>query len=154
MNSLLDNINMRILRALQKNGRLPNNELAQEVGLSNSACLRRVNILEESGVIDRYAAILNPAKIGCQMIVYVLGTFDDEDLRKRERFVFEMKLLPNIIECHLMAGDYDFILKVQVADLEQFNAFKERYLNKDIGIRNTKSEIILKTIKNTTEMPL
>ena len=88
------------------------------------------------------------------MIVYVLGTFDDEDLRKRERFVFEMKLLPNIIECHLMAGDYDFILKVQVADLEQFNAFKERYLNKDIGIRNTKSEIILKTIKNTTEMPL
>ena len=154
MNSLLDNINMRILRALQKNGRLPNNELAQEVGLSNSACLRRVNILEESGVIDRYAAILNPLKIGCQMIVYVLGTFDDEDLRKRERFVFEMKLLPNIIECHLMAGDYDFILKVQVADLEQFNAFKERYLNKDIGIRNTKSEIILKTIKNTTEMPL
>ena len=154
MNSLLDNINMRILRALQKNGRLPNNELAQEVGLSNSACLRRVNILEESGVIDRYAAILNPAKIGCQMIVYVLGTFDDEDLRKRERFIFEMKLLPNIIECHLMAGDYDFILKVQVADLEQFNAFKERYLNKDIGIRNTKSEIILKTIKNTTEMPL
>lgn len=154
MNSLLDNINMRILRALQKNGRLPNNELAQEVGLSSSACLRRVNILEESGVIDRYAAILNPAKIGCQMIVYVLGTFDDEDLRKRERFVFEMKLLPNIIECHLMAGDYDFILKVQVADLEQFNAFKERYLNKDIGIRNTKSEIILKTIKNTTEMPL
>lgn len=154
MNSLLDNINMRILRALQKNGRLPNNELAQEVGLSSSACLRRVNILEESGVIDRYAAILNPLKIGCQMIVYVLGTFDDEDLRKRERFVFEMKLLPNIIECHLMAGDYDFILKVQVADLEQFNAFKERYLNKDIGIRNTKSEIILKTIKNTTEMPL
>ena len=154
MNSLLDNINMRILRALQKNGRLPNNELAQEVGLSSSACLRRVNILEESGVIDRYAAILNPLKIGCQMIVYVLGTFDDEDLRKRERFVFEMKLLPNIIECHLMAGDYDFILKVQVADLEQFNTFKERYLNKDIGIRNTKSEIILKTIKNTTEMPL
>ena len=126
MNSLLDNINMRILRALQKNGRLPNNELAQEVGLSNSACLRRVNILEESGVIDRYAAILNPLKIGCQMIVYVLGTFDDEDLRKRERFVFEMKLLPNIIECHLMAGDYDFILKVQVADLEQFNTFKNR----------------------------
>lgn len=154
MNSLLDNINMRILRALQKNGRLHNNELAEHIGLSNSACLRRVNILEESGVIDHYAAILNPAKINCRMIVYVLGTFDDEDLRKRERFIFEMKLIPNITECHLMAGDYDFILKMQVADLEQFNTFKERYLNKDIGIRNTKSEIILKTIKSTTEMPL
>ncbi len=153
-NEKLDNIDTRILRALQRNGRLQNTELAEEVGLSNSACLRRVNILEEKGIIDRYVALLNPAKINCNFMIYVLGSFFEEDYKKRERFIFEMKLLPQITECHLMAGDYDFILKVFVSDLEEFNKLKVNYLNKEIGIKNIKSEIILNTIKQTTELPL
>ena len=118
-NKILDNIDTRILRALQRNGRLQNNELAKEVGLSNSACLRRVNLLEESGIISKYTAILDPKKINCNLTVYALGSFFDEDVKQRERFIFEMKLIPQVIECHLMAGDYDFILKLQVADLER-----------------------------------
>jgi len=151
---LLDNINTRILRALQKSGRLHNNELAQEIGLSNSACLRRVNVLEENEVIDRYVAILNPQKIGCQLVAYIFGSFSEEDIQKRERFIFEMKLIPNILECHLMAGDYDFIVKLRVADLDEFHQIKTKYFNKDVGVKNIKSEVVLKTVKDTTELPL
>lgn len=151
---LLDNINTRILRALQKSGRLHNNELAQEIGLSNSACLRRVNVLEENEVIDRYVAILNPQKIGCQLVAYIFDSFSEEDMQKRERFIFEMKLIPNILECHLMAGDYDFIVKLRVADLDEFHQIKTKYFNKDVGVKNIKSEVVLKTVKDTTELPL
>lgn len=151
---LPDNINTRILRALQKNGRLYNNELAQEIGLSNSACLRRVNILEENEFIDCYVAILNPQKVDCNLAVYLFGSFSEEDIQKRERFIFEMKLIPNIVECHLMAGDYDFIIKMRVANLDEFHHIKTKYFNKDIGIKSIRSEVVLKTIKDTTELPL
>ncbi|OOH90883.1 AsnC family transcriptional regulator [Pasteurellaceae bacterium 15-036681] len=153
-NKILDNIDTRILRALQRNGHLQNNELAKEIGLSNSACLRRVNILEESGLIDKYVAILNPKKLNCNLTVYALGSFFEEDFKLRERFIFEMKLLPQVTECHLMAGDYDFILKLQVSDLEEFYQYKRKYLTKELGIKTLKSEVILQTVKNTTEIPL
>ncbi|QEH44994.1 Lrp/AsnC family transcriptional regulator [Aggregatibacter actinomycetemcomitans] len=151
---LFDNIDTRILKALQRNGRLQNNELAKEVGLSNSACLRRVNQLEESGVIDGYAALLHPKKLNCNLLVYVQGTFFEEDPELKERFIFEVKLIPQITECHLMAGSYDFILKMWVSDLEEFNSIKNKYLTKDIGIKTLKSEVSLKTVKSTTELPL
>ena len=150
----LDNIDIRILRALQKNGRLHNNELAQEIGLSNSACLRRVNILEENEIIDHYTAILNPQKLHCPLSAYVFGSFIEEDNSKRERFIFEMKLVPNIVECHLMAGDYDFVVKIRAADLDEFHRIKTKYLNKELGVKNVKSEIVLQTIKESTELPL
>lgn len=153
-NKVLDNIDTRILRALQQNGRLQNNELAQEIGLSNSACLRRVNQLEQNGFINKYTAILDPKKLNCNLTVYILGSFFEEDIKQRERFIFEMKLIPQVTECHLMAGDYDFILKLQVSDLDEFYLCKKKYLTKELGIKNLKSEIILKTVKNTTELPL
>ncbi|EIJ69492.1 Lrp/AsnC family transcriptional regulator [Pasteurella bettyae] len=151
---ILDNIDTRILRALQRNGKLQNNELANEIGLSNSACLRRVNILEEKGIIHKYTAILDPQKINCNLTVYALGCFLDEDVAQRERFMYEMKLIPQVTECHLMMGDYDFILKLQVADLDEFYTCRKKYLTKELGIKNIKSEICLKTVKNTTELPL
>ncbi|MDU8925170.1 Lrp/AsnC family transcriptional regulator [Pasteurellaceae bacterium LIM206] len=152
--NLLDNIDTRILRALQQNGRLQNNELAQKIGLSNSACLRRVNLLEQKGIINKYVAILEPKKLNCNLTVYVLGSFFEEDLKLRERFIFEMKFIPQVTECHLMAGDYDFIVKLQVADIDEFYAYKKRYFTKELGVKNLKSEISLKTVKNTTELPL
>lgn len=150
----LDNTDRRILRALQQNARLANNELADQIGLSNSACLRRVKILEESGVINRYVAICDAEKLQYPFIIYVYGTFLEEDYKVRERFIFEMKLLPQVSECHLLASDYDFILKVRVKDLEEFHQLKKNYLNKGIGIRNIKSDIVVKAIKDSTELPL
>ena len=151
---LFDNIDTRILKTLQRDGRLQNNELAKQIGLSNSACLRRVRQLEESGVIDNYVALLNPKRVQANLVVYVLGSFAEENQQLRERFIFEIKLIPQIIECHLMAGSYDFVLKMIVSDLEQFNEIKSRYLTKEIGIKTLKSEVILKTVKQTTELPL
>ena len=149
-----DNIDTRILKALQRNGRLQNNELANEIGLSNSACLRRVNNLEESGVIDNYVALLNPKKVNCNLIVYALGSFFEEDPELKERFIFEVKLIPKITECHFMAGSFDFLLKLNVSDLDQFNYIKNTYLNSRLGIKTLKSEVTLKTVKSTTELPL
>ena len=149
-----DNIDTRILKALQRNGRLQNNELANEIGLSNSACLRRVNQLEESGVIDSYVALLNPKKVNCNLIVYTLGSFFEEDPELKERFIFEIKLIPQIIECHFMAGTFDILLKLCVSDLEEFNHIKTTYLNSRLGIKTLKSEVTLKTVKSTTELPL
>jgi len=149
-----DNIDTRILKALQRNGRLQNNELANEIGFSNSACLRRVNHLEESGVIDNYVALLNPKKVNCNLIVYALGSFFEEDPELKERFIFEVKLIPQITECHFMAGSFDFLLKLNVSDLDQFNYIKNTYLNSRLGIKTLKSEVTLKTVKSTTELPL
>lgn len=149
-----DNIDTRILKALQRNGRLQNNELANEIGLSNSACLRRVNHLEEIGVIDNYVALLNPKKVNCNLIVYALGSFFEEDPELKERFIFEVKLIPQITECHFMAGSFDFLLKLNVSDLDQFNYIKNTYLNSRLGIKTLKSEVTLKTVKSTTELPL
>ncbi|WP_233775006.1 Lrp/AsnC family transcriptional regulator [Haemophilus influenzae] len=149
-----DNIDTRILKALQRNGRLQNNELANEIGLSNSACLRRVNHLEESGVIDNYVALLNPKKVNCNLIVYALGSFFEEDPELKERFIFEVKLIPQITECHFMADSFDFLLKLNVSDLDQFNYIKNTYLNSRLGIKTLKSEVTLKTVKPTTELPL
>ena len=149
-----DNIDTRILKALQRNGRLQNNELANEIGLSNLACLRRVNQLEESGVIDNYVALLNPKKVNCNLIVYALGSFFEEDPELKERFICEVKLIPQITECHFMAGSFDFLLKLNVSDLDQFNYIKNTYLNSRLGIKTLKSEVTLKTVKSTTELPL
>lgn len=149
-----DNIDTRILKALQRNGRLQNNELANEIGLFNSAYLRRVNQLEESGVIDNYVVLLNPKKVNCNLIVYALGSFFEEAPELKERFIFEVKLVPQITECHFMAGSFDFLLKLNVSDLDQFNYIKNTYLNSRFGIKTLKSEVTLKTVKSTTELLL
>ncbi|WP_238374903.1 Lrp/AsnC ligand binding domain-containing protein, partial [Aggregatibacter actinomycetemcomitans] len=101
---------------------------------------------------DQHA--LHPKKLNCNLLVYVQGTFFEEDPELKERFIFEVKLIPQITECHLMAGSYDFILKMWVSDLEEFNSIKNKYLTKDIGIKTLKSEVSLKTVKSTTELPL
>ncbi len=150
----LDNLDRRILRALQQNARLANNELASMIGLSCSACLRRVKILEENGYIKRYVALCDAKKLKYPFLIFAYGTFLEEDHKIRERFIFEMKLLPQISECYLISSDYDFMLKIHVQNLEEFHQLKKDYLNKGIGIRNIRADIVVKTIKNTTELPL
>lgn len=150
----LDNIDRRILRALQQDGNIANTELADQIGLSCSACLRRVKILESNNIIERYVTVLNKKELGYPFIIYVYGSFLEEDYKVRERFIFEMKMLPEISECHLISSDYDFILKVHVRDLNEFHQLKKNYLNKNIGIKNIKSDIVVKTIKETTDLPL
>ena len=99
-NFRIDSLDKRILRSLQRNGRIQNVDLAKEVGLSPSPCLRRVRLLEDVGVIDRYVAILNPEKINQSMVVFAQVWLSDQTMETTERFVYEIKLLPQIIECY------------------------------------------------------
>jgi DNA-binding Lrp family transcriptional regulator len=150
----LDRIDRRILAELQRDGRLQNVELAARVGLSPSPCLRRVRQLEEAGVIDRYVALLSPAKIGAGFIVFARVWLSGQDEDTVSHFVETIAKLPEVMECHLMAGDCDFLLKVALADLEAYRRFQMEHLNRIRGVQNVKTEIPMQNIKQTTQLPI
>jgi Lrp/AsnC family transcriptional regulator, leucine-responsive regulatory protein len=150
----LDAIDRRILTALQRDGRLQNAELAKEVGLSPSPCLRRVRRLEEAGVIQRYAALLDPAKIGFGMTLFARVWLTGQDEETVGPFVEAIGKLPQVIECHLMAGDCDFVLRVLAEDLDDYRRFQMEHLGRIKGVRNIKTEIPMQKIKQSTELPV
>jgi Lrp/AsnC family transcriptional regulator, leucine-responsive regulatory protein len=150
----LDKIDRRILRALQEDGRIQNVDLARKVGLSPSPCLRRVRILEESGVIDRYVALLDASKIGAGLTIFARIWLKAQDAQTVEIFTEEIKRLPQIVECHLMAGDCDFLLRVVAADLNAYRQFQFDHLTRIRGVQSVKTEIPMQKIKLTSELPL
>src|SRR6185369_4838867 len=113
----LDEIDKHILRALQRDGRMQNVELAKEVGLSPSPCLRRVKLLEEAGVIDRYVAVLDQSKVGLSHSMFARVCLTAQDADTIDRFIAAMKKLPEVVECYIMLGEIDALLRVVVADL-------------------------------------
>ncbi len=125
----LDEIDLRILHELQRDGHLQNVELAKRVGLSPSPCLRRVRLLEEAGVIDRYVALLNPTKIGMGLTVFARVWLTGQDATTVDRFTKRVKQLPEVVECHLMAGDCDFLLRIVTSNLDTYRtSAAERYI--------------------------
>ena len=150
----IDAINRRILKALQRDGRLQNVELAKEVGLSPSPCLRRVRLLEEAGVIERYVALLNPVKVGKGLTVFARVWLKGQDLETVNQFTEAVKKLPQVVECHLMAGDCDFLLRIIAADLEDYRQFQADHLTRIKGVQSVKSEIPMQKIKFTSEIPV
>jgi len=150
----LDAIDRRILNALQRNGRLQNVELAREVGLSPSPCLRRVRLLEEAGIIERYVAVLNAAKIGKGLTVFARVWLKGQDVHTVDHFTEAVRQLPQVVECHLMAGDCDFLLRIVAADLDEYRRFQVEHLARIKGVQSVKSDIPMQKIKQTSELPL
>lgn len=150
----LDAMDRRILQVLQEDGRIQNVELAEKVGLSPSPCLRRVKILEDAGVIERYVALLNPAKLGLGMTVFVRIWLTSQDARTIEGFTDEVQRFPEVVECHLMAGDCDFLLRVVAADLDAYRRFQGEHLTRIKGVQSVKTEIPMQKIKLTSQLPL
>jgi DNA-binding Lrp family transcriptional regulator len=150
----LDKIDKRILSALQTNARMQNLELARHVGLSPSACLRRVRLLEDSGVIARYVALLDAPRLGLGLTVFVRVWLSGQDEPTVARFTAAIRSLPQVLECHLMAGDCDFLLRVVVADLDAYRQFQVKHLNQIKGVQSTKTEIPMERIKQSTELPI
>lgn len=150
----LDTIDRRILRALQRNGRLQNVDLAKEVGLSPSPCLRRVRLLEENGVIERYVAVLNPAKVGKAISVFARVFLKGQDAHTVEHFTEAIRQLPQVVECHLMAGECDFLLRVVAADLDEYRQFQIDHLTRIKGVQSVKTDIPMQRIKLTSELPV
>jgi Lrp/AsnC family transcriptional regulator, leucine-responsive regulatory protein len=150
----LDRLDRRILAALQRDGRMHNTDLAREVGLSPSPCLRRVNLLEESGVIDRYVALVNPAKVGYPMTFFTRVWLLAQDEETISRFVAAMEQLPQVLECYLMLGDSDALMRVVAADIEDYRCFQSAHMTKANGIQNVKTDVPSQTVKQTTALPL
>lgn len=150
----LDPTDCRILRALQKNGRMTNSDLAEAVNLSPSACHRRVQRLEAAGVIRDYVARLDLRRIGRATIVFVeikLAGQSDELLDAFER---EVARVPDLLECHLMAGSADYLLKIIAADTEDFARIHRRYLSRLPGVTQMQSSFALRTVIETTAVDI
>lgn len=150
----LDDIDRRILRALQRDGRMSNVELAEKVGLSPSPCLRRVRLLEEAGVIDRYVALLDASKIGMGLTLFARVWLTGQDSETVDRFTKAVARLPQVVECHLMAGDCDFLLRIVAADLDAYRRFQMEHLTRIKGVQSIKTEVPMQKIKLSSELPL
>ncbi|HEV7246106.1 MAG TPA: Lrp/AsnC family transcriptional regulator [Shinella sp.] len=150
----LDDIDRRILRELQQNGRLQNIELAKRVGLSPSPCLRRVKLLEDAGVISRYVAVVDQAKVGLQLSMFARVSLTAQDAETIDHFIAAMKRLPEVVECYIMLGESDALLRVVVADLADYRRFQAANLTRKNGIQNVKTDVPSETIKQTFALPL
>ena len=149
----VDAIDQRILVALQKNARLSNVQLAEQVGLSESACLRRVRQLEQSGIIDRYVMLVDQTAIGKPGTVFVRVTLEGQQQEKLQRFEEEIGKVKDVLECYLMSGDSDYLLRVIVRDNEDYLRIHNRLTGLP-GVLRVQSSFALKTVLKKTELPL
>lgn len=150
----LDDIDRHILRELQRDGRLNNVALAERVGLSPSPCLRRVRLLEAAGIINRYVALLDPSKIGMGLTVFARVWLTGQDAATVDRFTRRILKLPEVVECHLMAGDCDFLLRIVAPDLDAYRRFQIDHLTRIEGVQSVKTEIPMQRVKMSSELPL
>lgn len=149
-----DKTDRKILDALQDNARITNIELAQKVGLSPSPCLQRVRRLQESGLISRYVTLLNPLALGLTVSVFIQVSLEKQVERALEMFEKAIRSRPEVMECYLMTGDADYLLRVVVADVQSLERFIVNYLSKIPGIASIKSSFALKQVKYKTALPL
>lgn len=150
----LDAIDRRILSVLQREGRITNAELAERVHLSPSACHRRVARLEEAGVIAGYAARLDPRAVGRRSTVFVEITLSGQSDELLAAFERAVALVPDVLECHLMAGTADYLLKVVARDTEDFARIHRRHLARLPGVAQMHSSFALRTVVSSTALPL
>ena len=150
----LDRYDRAILKLLQQDARITNTKLAEKVSLSESACLRRVKALEETGLIESYTAILNQQKAGCPVNVFVSITLDRQSQSGLEAFESAVRKLPEVMECYLMTGDYDYVVRVVVADTADFERLHSKHLTRLPGVARVHSSFALRTVQKSRELPI
>jgi DNA-binding Lrp family transcriptional regulator len=150
---ILDRIDHAIIRNLQADGRQSIQELSQKVGLSPSPCLRRLRLLEEAGVIRGYTALIDEKRFGLPVTVFVRLRLESHSEEKVARFERAINGIDEVLDCHLLAGDYDYILRVLVADLKSYEDFIRRHIHTIPGIAAIDSSFAYGTIKNAAVFP-
>lgn len=150
----LDSLDRRLLAVLQKRGRISNADLAEAVGLSASACHRRVQRLEAEGVITGYVALLDPQKMGVSATVFVEITLSAQADNVLEAFETAVARVPDVLECHLTAGTADYILKIVAESTEDFARIHRQYLTRLPGVAKMQSSFALRTVCQTTALPV
>ncbi|MGH6637757.1 MAG: Lrp/AsnC family transcriptional regulator [Polaromonas sp.] len=149
----MDAYDRNILKWLQNDGRMTNVELAERIHLSAPQTLRRVRTLEERGVIRRYAALVAPAAVGLEVTAFVSLSLDREQFRNVREVERNVMAFPEIVECHTISGDFDYLLKVVAADLKSLSLFLTDRLMQVPGVSGVRSMICLEEIKPHSSLP-
>jgi DNA-binding Lrp family transcriptional regulator len=150
----IDEYDRAIVDALQLDGRMSNVELASRVHLSESACLRRLRALEKSGLIERYAAIVDPVKAGVPGNVFVHITLASQDQKDLQGFEEAVRKVPEVMECYLMTGEFDYLVRVVVSDTADFERIHSEQLTRLPGLARVQSSFALRTVCKSGTVPI
>ena len=150
----IDKYDKQILAALQQDGRISNKQLAEQVSLSESSCLRRVRALEESGMIARYAALLSQNEAGLPGNVFVQIGLQREVESDLSAFEDAVRDIPEVMECYLMSGEFDYLIRVVVADMADFERIHKTELTRLPGVARVNSSFAIRTVQRKTKLPL
>ncbi len=148
----LDKIDRNILRELQKNGRISNVELSKKVGLSPTPCLERVKRLEKNGVIQSYTALLDPEYLNASLLVYIEITLNRSSADVFERFNKAVNQVSEILECHLVSGDFDYLLKTRVANMSAYRKVLNQTLLALPDIKDSRTYVVMEEVKYLTSI--
>ncbi len=150
----LDDRDLAILRELQANARITNAELSRRVHLSPTPCLERVKRLESEGFIEQYVALLNPRKLNAAQVVFVQVTLEKASEEAYAAFADAVGAIPEVVECHLVANAFDYLLKVRVADMEDHRRMIGRDLLTIPGVASAHSVVVMESVKEATGFPI
>lgn len=154
MTAALDRIDLHILALLQRDGRATNAEIAETVSLSASACLRRIQKLEADGVIAGYSALVDPLAVGLGLQAFVRVQLEKHDTTAVQHFVKSVQSWSEVMACHALTGEMDYLLHIIVSDLEHFSRFLLDRLLNDSGVADVNSSFVLRTVKQTRALPI
>lgn len=152
--STLDRIDLKLLRCLQEDGRVSNLKLSETVGLSPTAVLARVQRLTKDGYILGYEARLNPEKLGAGLLVFVEVLLDKTTATVFDEFKAAVQVRPEILECHMVAGGFDYLLKTRMADMAAYRVFAGTVLWQLPGVRETRTYAVMEEVKQTSRLPI
>ena len=150
----LDDTDRRLLRILQADGRISNAELANRCHLSPSACSERTRRLREVGFIAHFSAVLDPRKVGRALLIFVEVVLDRTTEDMFEAFAEAARRAPDVLECHMVAGGFDYLIKARVQDMAAYRTFLGEVLVQMPGVRETRTYAVLEEIKATTVLPI
>ncbi len=150
----MEDIDRKLLRELQRDGRITNQELARRCNLSPAATFERVKRLREKGFITGYAAILDPKKLDLSLLIFVEVHLDRTTEETFARFAEHVRRSPEVLECHMVAGGFDYLIKARVKDMAAYRAFLGETLVAMPGVRETRTYAVLEEVKSTLELPV
>ncbi len=150
----LDRIDLKILELLQQDARISNIDLARKVGLSPSPCLRRMRMIEKAGLVKRYVALLDRSAVGLKLTAFVEVALDHKDAKSIAAFQKVALELPEVMECHIMTGESDYMLRIATKDIESFRSLIMNKILTMPGVGRTRTNISLGEVKYTTTLPL
>jgi Lrp/AsnC family leucine-responsive transcriptional regulator len=150
----MEETDRKLLRVLQADGRITNQELARRCNLSPAACFERVKRLRERGLITGYKAVLDPQKLDLSLLIFVEVHLDRTTEETFDRFADHVRRAPEVLECHMVAGGFDYLIKARVKDMAAYRAFLGETLVAMPGVRETRTYAVLEEVKNTLELPI